>query len=293
MKNLTNPIRGMALAILGSVLVGTGPVAQAQYAGALGTQWNNPMSATISHYLNNSINASMMRQSLHSSMIANRLLQQKQGKRMGKATQSTSKRNTPRSGKQADKRPTGTHTTGTITPRPRTAFQAKPGHLLPERMAEKLAKSEEERKKMATLLHQCIVAYENQAMTRQGLGRFSDLWDLERIVSDAIAVNYTVYTQGSGVTKQQFERVRTTVGTGMQSNSRLSQLTDQQKQEMYEMLAIMTSFVQIAQQAAARSSDVDQRERVRDMAGKILTSLTGLPAEKIRITDAGLTVQQS
>ena len=52
---------------------------------------------------------------------------------------------------------------------------------------------------------------------------------------------------------------------------------------MYESMVIFTMLVQVGANEAKQKGDAAEAETYRQLAGKVLTSISGMPPEKIRL----------
>lgn len=285
------------LAVVAGCLTFAGPAA-AQYNGAFGTTWNNPNSALISHY----IQGNMQSQALNNAIAGNLAFQSSPNRRPrpAKPGRSTSKPTTKPAAQPPAQPPRagGTVSKSPATPNPEApagalTFQAVPERVLPAKLAAKYGKTPEEQKKLEGLIHQVINQWETQALTRQGLGRFSELWDLGKTVPYAVAVTHGVWRgNGAPPSREMIAASQRTLGAQLRASKELARLTDLQKQELYETQALMTFLLESGREAAVRSRNLDAERKIQAMAGEFLTAMTGTQPDHIEISNDGFELKR-
>jgi hypothetical protein len=106
----------------------------------------------------------------------------------------------------------------------------------------------------------------------------------------ALAVNSSVYNGRPEPEEARLLEIGDAIGELMAEDNVFGGITDKQKQEMYETMVIFTMLVQAGANEAKLSGDATSAETYRQLAGKVLTSISGMPPEKIRLdTEAAAT----
>jgi hypothetical protein len=249
------------------------PVASAQtysrgtYSGANSTRWNNPMSASLNRMLNRNILSQSIRR------------RQATG-----SARATSGNNAPRTNN------TRTTTNGTVkrdnsTPAngSATAFRPVAASIYPQQLAREAATNEAERKEMEAVFAMCLRNYEAN-MRRQG----QPVKDVARAVSYFIGVNYNVLHGGGTVTPAQGVALRAGITDALGEDESFRRLSDQEKQQIYETMAVLAEFVALNISVADERGNKELAEATRSMARDNLEKLLGTSAASIRITDRGI-----
>jgi len=289
-----NPTQLLPVVLAGCLTL-VGPAA-AQYNGAFGTVWNNPYSALISHYIQGNMRSQALNNAIAGQMALDSSLARRPGS--GKAAQKpvppTSKpaARTKPSGGAADKS-RATPVSVPAAPAGALSFQAVPGRVLPAKLAAKYGKSPEEQKKLEGLIHQVINQWETQALARQGLGKFNELWDLGKTVPYAVAVTHGVWRgNGAPPSREMIAASQRTLGAQLRGSQDLAKLTDLQKQELYETQALMTFLLESGRETAVRSRNLDAEQKIQAMAGQFLTAMTGIQPDRIEISNDGFELKR-
>lgn len=292
-----SPIQFLAAGVLTAGLAVGGPV-WAQYQGAFGTTWNNPISAQVSHYIQGNMQSMQLRNALVGQLALQSSLKSGSGKgELSKkvAAKPSAPKPSPKSASgPATQKPTLPATpvapeAGTVA----TTFQAVPARVLPAKFADQYGKTPEERKRLEGLLHQALNNWETQALTRQGLGRFNELWDLSKAVPYAVAVTHGVYRgNGAPPSREMIQAAQRTLGEQIRRSPAIGKMTDLQKQEIYETQAMMTFLLESGRQAAAQSHNLEGERKIQEMAGRFLTAMVGVDPEKIELSNEGFEIKK-
>lgn len=271
--------------------------ASAQFNGAFGTTWNNPVSAQISHY----IQGNMQSQALNNAIAGQMAFQSSLGK--GQRGSKRSPKARPAAPKKAvvptrpAPQPTGKNSPSSApveaVPAGALTFRAIPARVIPAKLAAKYGQSPAEQKRLEGMIHQVINQWETQALTRQGLSRFNELWDLSRTVPYAVAVVHGVWRgNGAPPSREMIAASQRTLGDQLRHSADLAKLTDLQKQELYETQALMTFLLESGREAAVRSRDLEGERKIQAMAGQFLTAMTGLQPDRIEISNDGFELKK-
>jgi hypothetical protein len=250
------------------------PIASAQtysrgtYSGANSTRWNNPMSASLNRMLNRNILSQSIRR------------RQSTG-----GVRATSGNNAPRT---TNTRTTsnGTRTQPVNSPPASgsaTAFRPVAASIYPQQLAREAATNEAERKEMEAVFAMCLRNYEAN-MRRQN----QPVKDVARAVSYFIGVNYNVLHGGGTVTPAQGVALRADIQAALGEDESFRRLSDREKQQIYETMAVLAEFVALNISVADERGNKQLAEATRSMASDNLEKLLGASAASIRITERGL-----
>jgi hypothetical protein len=272
-----------------------------QYMGALSTNWNNPISAQISHYIQGNMQSAMLR----SSLVGNLAGQQARLSKVGKSAKPGKPAKLPLRKAATNPVPKPAPAPKSTPPPPAkpvadparapapgrggsTSFLAIPARVLPAKFAQQFGKTPADQKRLEGLMHQVINNWETQALTRIGAARFNELWDLGKTIPYAVAVTQGVYRgNGAPPSREMIQATVRTLGEEVRQNAEIAKMTDLQKQELYETQAVMTFLLESGRQAAAQSRNLEGEKKIQEMAGKFLNAMTGLDPEKIEISNDG------
>jgi hypothetical protein len=166
-----------------------------------------------------------------------------------------------------------------------TVFHSVEPAFVPQQLAALLGKTSQERQYIAETLTKCLNFYTDGAR-QKGV----PLNDVARAVNYYISTNYFVYSHGKGPTQKQMEATRELVRANIVQDENFQRMSDRQKQEAYETLIVLAGFVDLGYGTAVQSSNQRLAAPFRDMAKQNLETLLGVPIEKIRFTNAGLTI---
>lgn len=265
------PARRALLTLLLFVLIA--PAAPAQtysrgtYTGANSTRWNNPMSASLNRMLNRNILSQSIRRRQSSGGV-----------------RATSGNNTPRTTTSTTVS-SGTNRPGNspLTGNGSTAFRPVAASIYPKQLAQEAASNEAERKEMEAVFAMCLQNYEAN-MRRQN----QPVKDVARAVSYFIGVNYNVLHGGNTVTPAQGIALRAEIKDALGDDESFRRLSDREKQQIYETMAVLAEFVALNMSVADERGNKQLAEATRSMAKDNLEKLLGASAASIRITDNGL-----
>ena len=190
-------------------------------------------------------------------------------------------------GGSAAKRPEGQTTTiqpaGDLPAAQGTACHASQAPFVPQQLAERLGKSKRERQHIKGILTKCLNFYRDTAK-QKGI----PLHDVALALNYFISANYFVYSSGAGPTPEQMSATRDSIRANMVQDDTFRRMSDKQKQEAYETLIVLASFVDLGTGTAEKSGDTNAKAQFREMAKLNLETLLGTPIEKIHFTKNGL-----
>ncbi len=164
-----------------------------------------------------------------------------------------------------------------------TAFHASQPPFVPQQLAERLGKTQQERQYIEGVLTKCLNFYTDTAI-QKGV----PLNDVARALNYYISTNYFVYSLGAGPTPEQMSATRDSIRANMVQDDAFRRMSDKQKQEAYETLIVLAGFVDLGYGTAKQTGDANAAAQFREMAKHNLETLLGAPIEKIHFTNDGL-----
>jgi hypothetical protein len=255
----------LCLVLVVACLFSTG-VVSAQHKDMMGGNWNNPVSASIGNIINDRI---------WTRMRAKARARRKAG-----------------SVSSADSRAPEAKDADPATPKKSAAqiaaatrFRSTGTQLTTRELANASGNQPEENEQMFKLMGTVLTAYETEA---RKIGRENDF---ALALAVALSVNGSVYHGLPEPAEARLLEIGDAIGELMTEDNVFGGISDKQKQEMYETMVIFTMLVQAGANEAKQNGDAAGSETYRQLAGKVLTSISGLPPEKIRFdADAAATV---
>ena len=257
----------MACLLLVACLFSPGAVT-AQYKDMMGGSWNNPVSASIGNIINDRIWARMRAKARA----------RKQGGSVA-TTNSAAPETTDAEPEPLRKSPAQIAAA--------TRFKSTGTQLTTRDLANASGNTPEEKEQMFKIMGAALSLYETEA---RRLGRPNDF---ALALAVALAANSSVYNGTAEPSEARLLELGDAIGELFAEQNIFGTTPDRQKQEMYETMVIFTMLVQAGVSAAKETKDAAELETYRQLAGKVLQSISGLPPEKIRFDpDAASTVGQ-
>ncbi len=165
-----------------------------------------------------------------------------------------------------------------------TSFRPASSPIAPLKLAKKLGKgSLEEDRKWEEFFAFTLQGYETIAKEKG-----APLDDVAHAMNYFIHNNYMVYHDGQGMSDEQFEGLSTFVRESLLEDEDFQHLSARNKQEMYEMVAIMGGVTLNGYTYARDHKDPKQQAQMKSMAKDLLESYLGAPLDKIRFTANGI-----
>lgn len=165
----------------------------------------------------------------------------------------------------------------------RTTFRPVVASIVPQQMAAEVGKSESERKEMQAFFAQCLQNYES-FRRKQGL----PIKDVALAVSYFIATNYNIHRGGAALTEQQSTALRNEIVAALKEDQQFQALSNREKQEMYETMAVMAEFALVGYESGKQKGDEQAVRQFQQLARENLERLLGTSADKLHFTDNGL-----
>jgi hypothetical protein len=229
--------------------------ALAQYTDNMGGSWNNPTSASIGNIIND--------------QIWNRL----RAKARARKNQSSS--------------------TTPATPEPRTSqktpaqvdaavrFRSTGTQLKTQAIANELGAggTPEAKKQMLDTLSLLLTEYEKAARA-QGKPN-----DLALALTAALVYNSSIYNGTPEPDDARIMEIRDALAELATEAGTFASMTDRQKQELYETAVISTMLAQAGYETANSAGDQNTMAIYRALAGQTLQAVSGMPPEKVNLTN--------
>lgn len=262
MKRNTYLVKGCFVLVVACFCSG---VVTAQYKDMMGGNWNNPVSASIGNIIND--------------RIWNRMRAKARARRKGGSVSSANS-SAPES-RVADREPAKKSAAQIAAA---TRFRSTGTQLTTRELANASGNTPEEKEQMFKLMGTVLTAYETEA---RKIGRQNDF---ALALAAALAVNSSVYNGKPEPDEARLLEIGDAIGELMTEDNVFGGVTDRQKQEMYETMVIFTMLVQAGANEAKQNRDEASAETYRQLAGKVLQSISGMPPEKVRLdTEAATT----
>ena len=238
--------------------------AQAQYGDSWGIPWNNPVSATLS-----------------TSVWNNWTIYQLQQKKAGKLNSSAP---TSRPSSSSSSSPSAAAPPKAAVNEAALRFRPTGTHLLTNKLADQIGHNPAEKQQVTTLLTAIFQTFDQQAVK---LGKPNDL---ALAMSFFLGQNATVFHGTPDAPDAQFLQLRETVALAFGQSGAFRNMTDRQKQELYETLVAYTGLAYAGYIDAKRRGDQANVKEFQKIAGMNLKNITHIEPERIAFTAEGLTI---
>lgn len=224
-------------------------VVPAQHKDMMGGSWNNPTSASIANIVND--------------RIYERMRAKARARRKG--------------GAAAVSPVPGVAAKSSAQIVAATRFRSTGTQLTTRELANASGNTPEEKEQMFKLMGAVLKAYQDE---ERRLGRQNDF---ALALAVALAVNSSIYNGTAEPQEARLLELGDAIGELMTENNVFGEMPDRQKQEMYETMVIFTMLVQVGANEAKQKGDSAEAETYRQLAGKVLQSISGMSPEKIRL----------
>jgi hypothetical protein len=231
----------------------------------MGGNWNNPVSASIGNIINDRIWARMR---------AKARARRKAGT-VSSTDSSANVSNNPSASDSADAEPASPRVSAAQIAAA-TRFKSTGTQLTTRELANASGNTPEEKEQMFKIMGTALTMYEAEA---RRLGRPNDF---ALALAVALAVNSSVYNGTPEPSEPRLLELGDAIGELMAEQNIFGGSPDRQKQEMYESMVIFTILVQAGASEAKQNNDAAGVETYRQLAGKVLQNISGMPPEKIR-----------
>lgn len=246
-----------ALLALGFLFALSAP-ASAQWKDNMGGNWNNPTSASIGNIIND--------------RLWNRMRAKARARRgSGNSSAANSRApETPVADPESPKKSAAQIAAA-------TRFRPTGTQLTTRELANASGNTPEEKQQMFKIMGTALTLYETEA---RRLGRPNDF---ALALAVALAYNSSIYNGTPEPSDARLFEIGDAIGELMAENNVFGGTSDKQKQEMYESMVIFTMLVQAGSSEAKQNGDAAGLETYRQLAGKILQNMSGMPPENIRL----------
>lgn len=231
---------------------------RAQYRDSWAIPWNNPVSATLSTNVWNNWTYYQ--------------LQQRKAKGQAGGSTNTAPA-TP--AENMGSSPLGTP----------LSFRPTGTRLTADRLAVMIGHTPEEKAQVANWLTIIFDEFDKQAI------RYKRPNDLALAISYFLGQNAAIFHGEPDPRDEQFVELSDTVSFVFGNDAGLRNLSDQQKQELFEMLVGFTGLTYASYQNALKRADQETLRESRRLAGINLKSITHISPERINFTAQGLTIK--
>lgn len=263
--------------------------AQAQWTNPYtGTTWNNPMSSYLDtvNMGNQRMADLMIQQSIQRNAMKRRL-----NDRKGKST-------APKSGTKSHM-PTTPAATPVVDEMQSavkaTNFKFETPSVMPQQLAQMMSRKVEDRPKTAQVCGWCLRMGREDLLKNPHANLPPD--NVARALAYAfiswhdLAVTRNgekVGQRGQQISVAQADALRMQIAKVLSADPQFRAKSNRQKQELYEVLLIMTTLTQLTYGIGLQKNSVEIQELARGMARDNIKALLGVKPEKMRFTEAGL-----
>jgi hypothetical protein len=232
--------------------------ARAQWKDNMGGNWNNPTSASIGNIIND--------------RLWNRMRAKARARRgSGNSSAENSRApETPVADAESPKKSAAQVAAA-------TRFRSTGTQLTTRELANASGNTPEEKEQMFKIMGAALTLYETEAR------RLRRPNDFALALAVALAFNSSVYNGTPEPGDARLFEISDAIGELMAENNVFGGITDKQKQEMYESMVIFTMLVQAGASEAKQNGDAAGLGTYRQLAGKVLQNISGMPPEKIRL----------
>jgi hypothetical protein len=163
-----------------------------------------------------------------------------------------------------------------------TTFVSSSEAIAPTKLASRYGKTAKEQEELAQLAHE-LLQVSSGSFKRSGAREN----DLAHILAYFLRMNYLVYSDGRGeLTKEQADGLVEILRAFIVDYRPFRTMSDRDKQEHYETLAILGTYVTAAHDAARRRNDAALVASLRSMARNHIEEILG-PIGSIALTRDG------
>lgn len=165
------------------------------------------------------------------------------------------------------------------------SFRPSGTRLTTNKLAEMIGHTPQEKTQVATLLTVIFDEFDKQGV------RYGKPNDLCLAIGFFLGQNATIYHGEPDPKDEQFVELSDTVNYALGNNAGLRNLSNQQKQELYETLVGFTGLTYAGYQDALKRNDQPNIQECRRLAGINLKAITHIDPDKINFTAQGLSIK--
>lgn len=252
--------------------------AAAQYVNPYtGNTFNNPVSSYLDTVIQGNIQTQnlLIQQSINRSILE-RSIQQQQG-----TTEQNTSTSEPSS---SEEEPPAVDDSNLAAA---TSFKPVARSLVPQKIAAQIGKTPQEQQEYESDVNQLLEFYESYVQDSKW-----QLNDVAHAMSYYIGANYYVYRDGKEISDRERSALYQTVSKFLATNKDYQALSDAEKQEMYEAMAIQGSLPLLGYKSAIAEGNKEATQGFRHNAQQNLESLFDVPVAKVKFTDDGIVFQK-
>lgn len=283
----------LVTALVGSVSSVTTKVA-AQYINPhTGNIFNNPTSSYLDTVIQGNMQMQnlMIQQSIQRNLSESSLEQQPEGtnQQTPESLQEATSSNEQNEEQVSDLVPNeeNVSSSNSSTEVAATFFRPVARAVIPQQIAAKLGNTPEEKQEYEQNFTKLLEFYEGYVQERQW-----QLHDVAHAISYYIGANYYVSTDGKDLNPKQAWGLYNSVSKLLTEGKVLQNLSESEKQEMYEVMAIQGALPLLGYNSAVADGNKEMSAQFRQNARQNLEKLFGVPVAKVQFTDQGIVFQK-
>lgn len=277
------------LAVLMSLVgfFGLMPKVAAQYTNPYtGNIFNNPMSS----YLDTVIQGNMQMQNLMIQQSIQRNLSESSLEQQPQGTNQQTPESSPQptlNNQQNEEQVTDSVPSDSSAEVAATSFRPVARAVIPQQIAAKLGNTLEEKQEYEQNFTKLLEFYEGYVQERQW-----QLHDVAHAISYYIGANYYVSTDGKDLNPKQAWGLYNSVSRLLTEGKVLQNLSESEKQEMYEVMAIQGALPLLGYNSAVSEGNKEMSAQFRQNARQNLEKLFGVPVAQLQFTNEGIVINK-
>jgi len=162
-------------------------------------------------------------------------------------------------------------------------FQSGGTRVKTPALANQLGNTPAEREQYLNLMNAVLDDFDQKVMAA-GLQN-----DIAIALSYFLAENARIYRGLPELPDQQFVTIRNVIADAFLNTGALNQITNRQKQELYEGLVAYTGITQFGYEQSKQAGNERMAQLYQKVAGQNLQAITGMSPDSINLTGEGLT----
>lgn len=168
-----------------------------------------------------------------------------------------------------------------------TSFRPVARAVVPQQIAVKFGNTPEEKQEYEQNLTKLLEFYEGYVQERQW-----QLHDVAHAISYYIGANYYVSTDGKDLNPKQAWGLYNSVSRLLTEGKVLQNLSESEKQEMYEVMAIQGALPLLGYNSAVTEGNKEMSAQFRQNARQNLEKLFGVPVTQLQFTNEGIVINK-
>lgn len=166
-------------------------------------------------------------------------------------------------------------------------FRSAGTYIKTRALADQLGSNPAEREQYLKLMNAVLDGF-GQQVEKLGLKN-----DIAAALAYFFGQNIRIYRGLPDLPDQQYVNLRNMIAGALAAGGGLGNVTDRQKQEMYETLVAYTGITQFGYEQARQASNAQIVKGYQQVAGRNLQTVTKLSPDSMNLTSDGLTVATS